>query len=128
MSPAKLPQFFNASDAFKRLNPALFSDVSIKADNQASTPKLECSAEPKPLAARKAKKADRRFFFIRVTSFRRRLLDEDNLCEKFHVDLCRYVGVLPDDSAAKARIVTTQEKVSRAEEERTEIEIDIVES
>ena len=62
-------------------------------------------------------------FLVRVTSYRRRLLDEDNLCEKYHIDCCRYSGLLPADSPDRARIETRQEKVGRKEDQRTEIEI-----
>jgi len=62
-------------------------------------------------------------FLVRVTAFRRRLLDEDNLCEKYHVDLCRYAGALPSDAAGKAKIETTQEKVGSKEREFVRIEI-----
>ncbi len=56
-----------------------------------------------------------------VTSFRRRLLDEDNLCPKFHVDALRYAGLLPTDAPQAVTIQTRQEKVASAADERTEI-------
>lgn len=62
-------------------------------------------------------------FLVRVKAFRCRLLDEDNLCEKYHVDLCRYAGILPSDAAGKAKIETSQEKVGSEAEERVEIVI-----
>jgi len=58
-----------------------------------------------------------------VTSFRRRLLDEDNLAVKWHVDALRYAGIIPDDAPEKVSIKARQEKVSLKEDERTEIEI-----
>lgn len=85
---------------------------------------LERRAGDAALGKAQTKGADSGKFFVRVTSFRRRLLDEDNLCEKYHVDCCRYAGLLPSDSAAKARIVTTQEKVGSEAEERTVISIE----
>lgn len=75
------------------------------------------------LGTRKAKVRDTRKFLVRVTSFRRRLLDEDNLCEKYHVDCARYSGLLPSDAAGKAKIETSQEKVGSNELERVEIVI-----
>ena len=62
---------------------------------------------------------------VRVTSFRVTLLDEDNLCEKYHVDALRYSGLLPSDAPGECRIITSQEKVSRKEDERTEILIEL---
>lgn len=60
---------------------------------------------------------------MRVTSYRVRLLDEDNLCEKFHVDCCRYAGILPSDAPDKAHIVVTQKKVAKKAEQKTLVEI-----
>jgi len=62
-------------------------------------------------------------FVVRITSYRRRLLDEDNLAEKYHVDACRYAGILPSDAPDKTHIEVRQEKVKLMSEERTEIEL-----
>jgi hypothetical protein len=75
------------------------------------------------LGPRQVKERDSRRFLVVVTSFRRRLLDEDNLCEKFHVDCCRYAGLLPGDAPGQAKIQVEQQKVKCREDERTEIEI-----
>lgn len=60
---------------------------------------------------------------VRVTAFRVRLLDEDNLCAKFHVDCCRYSGILSGDDPRQAKIETGQVKVRTKAEERVLIEI-----
>ncbi len=60
---------------------------------------------------------------MRVTSHRLRLLDEDNLCEKFVVDCCRYAGLIPTDSPDKAKIEVGQVKVGIKAAEKTVIEI-----
>ena len=62
-------------------------------------------------------------FLIVVTAIRNRLLDEDNMCEKFHVDLLRYSGVIPQDSPGKAKIEVRQRKADPGEEERVIIEV-----
>lgn len=62
-------------------------------------------------------------FFILVTSYRKRLLDQDNLCCKYVIDLCRYAGVLPSDAPGTAEIKVCQEKVGPKEPERTRVEI-----
>ena len=62
-------------------------------------------------------------FLIRVTSYRHRLLDEDNLCEKFHVDLCRYAGILSSDAPGKSKIEVSQQKVPSKDKEFVRIEI-----
>lgn len=62
-------------------------------------------------------------FLVRITSVRVRLLDEDNLCEKYHVDCCRYAGLIPDDAPSLVRIETLQRKARRGEAEHTQVEI-----
>lgn len=118
----------NASPAVQRLNPSLFPGLGLPDDDKHSptAPVVERRARSRALAKSKAQKGDTRRFFVRVTSYRVRLLDEDNLCEKYGVDCLRYSGILPGDSAAEARIVTSQEKVSRKEEERTTYEISLI--
>jgi len=108
----------NASDAVRTVG------VPVPAGHPRQTAKLERGAGHGALAAGQVQKADAAKFFVRVTSYRRRLLDEDNICEKFAVDCCRYAGVLPGDNPAQARIITTQEKAGSQEEERTEIIIE----
>lgn len=60
-------------------------------------------------------------FLVRVTSVRKRLLDEDNICEKFAVDCCRHAGLIPTDAPGKTKIETSQRKAEKDEQEHTEI-------
>lgn len=69
------------------------------------------------------KASDSRKFVIRLTSYRCRLLDEDNLVAKFHVDGCRYAGLLPSDAPGHTHIQINQVKVATEEEEHTRIVI-----
>ena len=85
---------------------------------------MECDPRPGPLAAGATQEIHPGRFLVRVTSFRRRLLDEDNLCEKYVVDCCRYAGLLPADDAGAAKIEVSQIQVRRKEEERTEVLIE----
>jgi hypothetical protein len=62
---------------------------------------------------------------VRVTSFRCRLLDTDNLTPKWHIDALRYAGCLRGDSPEQAVIQTGQVKVRHKRDERTEIEIEL---
>lgn len=62
-------------------------------------------------------------FLVCVTSYRRRLLDEDNLVAKWHIDALRYAGILPSDAPGIAKIEVAQIKVKSKAEERTEISI-----
>lgn len=63
-------------------------------------------------------------FLVRVTSFRCRLLDEDNLCPKYFVDACRHAGIIPEDDPGTTHIETRQTRVPTRKEERTEIVIE----
>lgn len=87
------------------------------------SPILERPARNGALGKGKGKKDHPRRVLVRVTSFRRRLLDEDNLCEKFHVDCCRYAGILLGDAPGQAKIEACQQKVKTSEEEGTLVEI-----
>jgi Holliday junction resolvase RusA-like endonuclease len=84
---------------------------------------LERRSEHAPLVAHGVQAKPARVLLVRVTSIRKRLIDEDNLCEKYHIDCLRYAGLIPDDSPDKVRIQTTQRKAAKDEEERVIIEI-----
>lgn len=75
------------------------------------------------LAAVQNEKGVGQGFLVVVTTVRKRLLDEDNLCEKYHVDLCRYAGAIPGDSPATTRIEVRQEKADPGQREEVRIEI-----
>lgn len=60
---------------------------------------------------------------VRVVSFRRRLLDPDNLCPKYFIDALRYNQIIPNDRLEDIELQTAQVKVSRRQDERTEITI-----
>lgn len=62
-------------------------------------------------------------FLVRVISHRRNLLDEDNLCEKYHIDGLRYSGLLPSDDPGRTHIEVSQQKAEPGAEEEVEIEI-----
>ena len=123
----KLP---NASAAFIALNA---SDTNDKSDRETQGQgskqadrrgaKLECSSGNGALHPPQAKERDSRRFLVRVTSVRARLLDEDNICEKYHVDCCRYAGLLPDDNPEQVKIEAGQRKVQKEEAEHTIVEI-----
>ncbi len=122
MSRIKLDELLeNTSASFRKLNAGILHD-------RGETPGPVVERDPRhgALAAPKAQASSAGKFFIRVVSYRRRLLDEDNLAEKYFVDCLRYSGLIPGDSPDRCRIVTTQEKVGSKEEERTEITVDLM--
>ena len=76
-----------------------------------------------PLAAAKGKEGNPGRVSFRITSFRRRLLDEDNLVGKWFTDCCRYAGYIRQDTPDAISYEIRQIKVKTKQEERTEIEI-----
>lgn len=132
-----IPPASKVSAAFRAANPHLYGTnptsphpelFGDRADDQKASPdavraKLEPDRESGTLSARKAQKEDSGRFLVRVTSVRRILLDEDNLCEKFIVDCCRYAGLLPSDRPGKTKIEVAQRKVEKGEEEHTVVEL-----
>ncbi len=102
-------RFPHASASFLQLN------------SKAPGPVVERGAGDGPLAKDETQAGHTGRFFVFVKSYRRRLLDEDNLCEKYIVDCARYAGCIPVDSPDRTSIAVSQEKVKSKEEERTEI-------
>lgn len=98
------------------------SEAFIQA-NCSAAPELERSAGDEPLEKKEVQGQSGNRFLVRVTAVRKRLLDEDNLCEKYHVDLCRYAGVLPDDAPGQCQIETRQRKAEKGEAEHSVIEV-----
>jgi len=108
-------------DEIKRLFP--HATASLLAANSGAAPVMECGLGDGSLAARQDEVVHSGRFLVRVTSRRKRLIDEDNLAEKFHVDCCRYTGWLPSDAPECASIEVRQEKVGKGEPEETLVEI-----
>lgn len=92
-------------------------------DSAGKAPQLEPGAGLAALGAVQAKAQDTVRFLVRVTSRRRNLLDQDNLCEKFHVDCLRYAAIIPSDAPTETRIEVTQEKVGKGEAEEIIIQV-----
>jgi len=84
---------------------------------------LERAIRHGTLVAASAKKGAPRNVLVRVTSVRRFLLDDDNLCEKFHVDRWRYAAIIHGDSPATTRIEVAQVKAGPDKREYVKIEI-----
>jgi len=96
---------------------------AYKTRRQASGAKPESVVCDGSLAESKTQERNPSRSIIRITSFRTRLIDPDNLCAKYFVDGLRYAGIIPDDRPQDIELTVTQEKVATIAEERTEIEI-----
>jgi hypothetical protein len=92
-------------------------------DHPAPAAVAECPAGARPLATGQAQNPNPARYLVSVTSFRVRLLDEDNLCPKYHVDALRYAGLLPSDAPDCTHIVTRQVKVAHKADEKSVIEM-----
>jgi hypothetical protein len=83
--------------------------------------------EPNPcdgsLGAAQSKEEMAQRVLVRIESVRTRLLDTDNLCEKYLVDLCRYAGIIKNDNPENCQIETNQRKSFEGESEKTIIEV-----
>ncbi len=60
---------------------------------------------------------------VRITSYRRRLTDIDNLAGKYFLDACRDSKLISDDSPEQIEFSITQIKVKDKCDERTIIQI-----
>lgn len=113
-----------ASESFIRAN-TIRTETRIVVSDRAFRPSSQLEPNPGNGAVGEVqvqKPAGRRFL-VRVKSYRKRLLDEDNLCEKYFVDLLRNSGVIPSDAPGQTKIEVCQEKVGPKEPERTVIEV-----
>jgi hypothetical protein len=95
----------------------------VQVDRPRTARKLERNPGDGAVAPVQVQAGIGRRFSVHVTSYRKRLLDQDNLCCKYLVDLCRYAGILPSDAPGTAEIKVSQQKVGPKEPERTTIEI-----
>lgn len=86
-------------------------------------PKLEPDPGHGALGKAQVQKPTGQRFLVRITSIRKRLIDQDNLCSKFQTDLCRYAGIIPSDDPATTQIEIRQEKAGKGQAEVVRIEI-----
>ena len=86
-------------------------------------PKLEPDPSDGAVVAIQIQKATGARFLVRIKSIRKRLIDQDNLCSKYATDLCRYSGIIPDDSPTTTQLETSQQKARKGQAETVRIEI-----
>src|SRR3954462_8695061 len=96
-----------ASASTRRRNPHLFADLPSGAERQPSA----------ELFAPRAYETETYFkgrCSVRVTSLRRRLIDQDNVWVKHHLDALCEAGILVDDGPNWCQLEVHQVKVSYA--------------
>ena len=108
--------FPNASASLFRAN---------KAGRELPSAKPERHVKHEPLAAADKEKGDAAPCKVSIISYRRRLLDIDNLYGgvKWFVDALRYEGVIRDDDPQSITLHVSQVKVKTKQEQVTVIEI-----
>lgn len=104
-------------DALLKRNPKLHPE-----DTRQSS-KLEQDHKNEQVEFSQVKEGNTFKGLICITDVRKRLLDDDNLAEKFHVDCLRYEKIIQGDSTGYFRIFTTQRKCTKEESPHTLIEI-----
>lgn len=122
-SMSKSTRDANAAPALASASPAAPNSYDNQTDRAGEAAKLECNLGNGTLAKGEAEKGNSERVLVRVTSVRKRLIDEDNLAEKYHVDCCRYAGLIHGDEPSKTKIEVCQRKAEKDEAEHTIIEI-----
>lgn len=116
-----------ASKSVQELNRKLAIEIPYPHDYQTGSelqdPQPEPSVQHKLLGESQGTAQGAARIVVRITSFRRRLLDPDNLCPKALVDSLRYAGILSNDRPQDIELAVAQQKVAHRREERTEIEL-----
>jgi len=105
------------------LKSILARNPHLSVGDSRQAPKLEPDSSHAPLGQKKVQRPACERVLIRVESVRKRLIDEDNLCEKYHVDLCRYAGIVADDAPEQTEIQVCQRKAAKGENERVVVEV-----
>lgn len=113
----------NVSESVRKRNPHLYGEANVLPVHRRQAAKLESNTGHAPLEAKEVQRPASQKLLVCITSIRKRLLDEDNLCGKFHTDLCRYAGIIPDDSPDKVSIKMLQRKPRKGEKEQVIIAI-----
>lgn len=125
MSPHTIKRLFpNASASLLAANAHDYAPAhEHPAHDPSPCPKPQQAVRHEPLGPEARKESHPGRVSVRVTSYRRRLLDPDNLCPKYFVDACRYAGFIRDDTAAEIEFTVGQVKVKAKGDEKTTIEI-----
>lgn len=99
--------FPNAKEAFRLRNPDIFGALDMGEAQNAKPQPVVC---PEPMGPLSREEKNTACFLVRLTSYRKRLLDPDNLCPKYFIDCLRYSGLIPDDRPEDIQIEVHQAK------------------
>lgn len=107
----------------EELQMLLKRNPSLSIGDTGTIAELERPARDRPLAAREAKASNSGAVHIRFVSVRKRLLDPDNISEKWVLDCLRFANIIRGDEPDKITLETTQRKAAKTEAEHTEVTI-----
>jgi hypothetical protein len=109
----------NASESFLKRN------AQDCADSKPPCPEPKRPLCNDPVAEAPREESHYQRVIVRITSFRRKFLDPDNLIggSKYFTDGLRYAGLISGDAEAQIRLEVSQQKVSSKAAECTRIEI-----
>jgi len=118
-----IPKMTDAMRRCMHREPTLKPNANHQTNNPGTIAKLEQDTRHGSLAEKPIETHTASRVHIRFESVRKRLLDPDNICEKWTLDCLRYIGVIRGDEPDKITLETTQRRANKGEEERTEITI-----
>jgi hypothetical protein len=112
-------------DLLRRINPRVSQDViRLNCPNGISSgPKPEQVVHNGTDGKTAGKKKNTGSRLISITSFRKKLIDPDNLIGKYFIDSLRYAGIIHDDRAEDITYQISQRKVEEETQEKTLIRI-----
>lgn len=113
-------QYANLIHKYPDLRPKIQADCH---SHSREASKLKSVVGNEPLATPQIQKGFEGKVLISIQSYRRRLLDEDNLICKYHVDILRYACIIRNDSPEQAKIEVSQFKVKTKDQEEVIITI-----
>lgn len=128
MNPHQLLRLFpNASKSVLDANKSDYGSSVPETDPETKgsrkAPKLERPARDGAVGTAQSQEADAKRVLVRFVSVRKRLLDPDNIAEKWMLDCLRFARVIRGDEPEKIALETTQRKTAKNEEEHTEITV-----
>lgn len=109
----------------KRMPRGILNDHETTTERQISDPKPEPALRHEPLGTAQRKKTNPSRCVLRITSYRCRLLDVDNLCPKYFIDALRYCRAIRGDAPTDIELQIRQEKVAHKCQQMTLIEVEI---
>jgi hypothetical protein len=113
------PGVYERIDEYKRKQvkqEAVFFNKNTSSDSKPKRPVRNDS-----LAKNSGEKKNAERIHVRVTFFRKRLVDPDNNTPKYAIDCLRYAKILSDDSEHHISLETRQEKTKEQEETLIEL-------